>query len=82
MALDTNLEFEELLNYIKRNRGFDFTGYKRSTLMRRVQKRMQAVGIESISEYIDYLEVDLQEFVHLFNTILINVTSIFRDHST
>ncbi len=82
MTLDTNPEFEDLLNYIKRNRGFDFTGYKRSTLMRRVQKRMQAVGIESISEYIDYLEVDPQEFVHLFNTILINVTSFFRDRPT
>jgi len=82
MTLDTNPEFEDLLNYIKRNRGFDFTGYKRSTLMRRVEKRMQTVGIESISEYIDYLEVDPQEFVHLFNTILINVTSFFRDHST
>jgi len=82
MTLDPNPEFEDLLNYIKRNRGFDFTGYKRSTLMRRVEKRMQTVGIESISEYIDYLEVDPQEFVHLFNTILINVTSFFRDCST
>ncbi len=76
---EQNPEFEALLNYIKRNRGFDFTGYKRSTLMRRVQKRMQELAIESISEYTDYLEVDPQEFVVLFNTILINVTSFFRD---
>lgn len=81
MTPDTNSEFEALLNYIKRNRGFDFTGYKRSTLMRRVQKRMQAVGIETISGYMDYLEVDPQEFIQLFNTILINVTSFFRDQS-
>lgn len=82
MTPDVNPEFENLLNYIKRNRGFDFTGYKRSTLMRRVQKRMQVLGIENISEYMDCLEVDSQEFVHLFNTILINVTSFFRDYST
>jgi two-component system CheB/CheR fusion protein len=81
MTPDTNSEFEALLNYIKRSRGFDFTGYKRSTLMRRVQKRMQAVGIETISGYMDYLEVDPQEFIQLFNTILINVTSFFRDQS-
>lgn len=81
MTPDTNSEFEALLNYIKRSRGFDFTGYKRSTLIRRVQKRMQAVGIETISEYMDYLEVDPQEFIQLFNTILINVTSFFRDQS-
>ncbi len=38
--------FEALLDYLKRNRGFDFTGYKRATLMRRVGKRMQEVGID------------------------------------
>jgi len=37
---DENTEFEALLNYVKRSRGFDFTGYKRSSLMRRVNKRM------------------------------------------
>jgi len=73
--------FEALLNYIKHNRGFDFTGYKRSSLMRRVHKRMQAIGIENYSDYLDYLEVTPEEFVQLFNTILINVTSFFRDNS-
>lgn len=74
-----NPEFEALLNYIKHNRGFDFTGYKRSSLMRRVHKRMQAIGIENYSDYVDYLEVTPEEFLQLFNTILINVTSFFRD---
>src|SRR6476646_4356677 len=80
--LGENPEFEALLNYIKRNRGFDFTGYKRSTLMRRVNKRMQTAGIEGYSAYLDYLEVHPDEFNHLFNTLLINVTSFFRDRST
>ena len=35
-------DFETLLNYLKATRGFDFTGYKRATLMRRVTKRMNA----------------------------------------
>ena len=38
-----NHAFEALLDYLKRNRGFDFTGYKRSTLVRRVSKRMGEV---------------------------------------
>ncbi|MUL37420.1 CheR family methyltransferase [Gloeocapsopsis dulcis] len=76
-----NPEFEALLNYIKRNRGFDFTGYKRSSLERRVQKRMQEIEVDGYNNYIDYLEVHPQEFVCLFNTILINVTSFFRDLS-
>src|SRR5262249_18699352 len=58
---------------------FDFTAYKRSTLSRRVEKRLAAVGVDSYSAYLDYLEVDQDEFRHLFNSILINVTSFFRD---
>jgi two-component system CheB/CheR fusion protein len=72
-------EFEALLTYISRVRGFDFTSYKRPSLTRRVNKRLQAVAVSSYSDYIDRLEVDPEEFVHLFNTILINVTSFFRD---
>jgi two-component system CheB/CheR fusion protein len=74
-------EFEELLDHLKRSRGFDFSAYKRSSLGRRVQKRMQAAGIESYALYSDYLEAHPQEFTHLFNTILINVTGFFRDPS-
>src|SRR5258708_4773988 len=79
MANTTTDELGLLLDYLKRNRGFDFTGYKHSSLARRIKKRMQTVNIDSYSTYIDYLELHSEEFVHLFNTILINVTSFFRD---
>jgi two-component system CheB/CheR fusion protein len=75
----TNGSFEALLDYLNRNRGFDFTGYKRSTLQRRVTKRMQTVEVEDYGDYLDYLEVHPEEFAELFNTILINVTGFFRD---
>src|SRR2546423_13917032 len=71
--------FDELLAYLRRNRGFDFGGYKRSSLDRRIRKRMQTVGIDSFAEYTDYLEVHPDEFGLLFDTILINVTAFFRD---
>ena len=74
--------FEMLLDYLKRTRGFDFTGYKRSSLMRRVLKRMHAVQVNDFLDYMDFLEVRPDEFMHLFNTILINVTSFFRDESS
>ncbi|MEH1839524.1 MAG: CheR family methyltransferase [Nostoc sp.] len=74
-------KFENLLVYLKQSRGFDFTGYKRSTLMRRVSKRMQLLSIEDFEDYLDYLEVYPEEFNYLFNTILINVTAFFRDLS-
>jgi two-component system CheB/CheR fusion protein len=75
----TNPELEALLVYLRQSRGFDFSGYKRPSLMRRIQRRMQMVNIEGYTNYIDYLEVHPDEFVHLFNTILINVTGFFRD---
>jgi two-component system, chemotaxis family, CheB/CheR fusion protein len=76
---DANPELENLLEYIKRNRGFDFRGYKRTSLSRRIRRRMQTLGVENYNEYLDYLEVHPDEFVELFNTILINVTAFFRD---
>nr|WP_239155141.1 hypothetical protein [Amycolatopsis sp. FDAARGOS 1241] len=64
---------------MKESRGFDFTGYKRSSLMRRVRRRKTQIGIESYGDYLDQLQVNADEFVALFNTILINVTGFFRD---
>ena len=72
-------DFVRLLDYLKSSRGFDFSGYKLSSLIRRVQKRMQQVGIASYADYVDYLEVHPDEFLPLFNTVLINVTAFFRD---
>ncbi len=71
--------FEELLHYLKRSRGFDFTGYKRPSLMRLTKKRMGRVGMSSFSDYLDYLEVHPLELSHLFDTLLLNVTAFFRD---
>ena len=71
--------FERILEHLRQTRGFDFTAYKRPSLMRRISKRMQAVNIPSFDDYLDYLEVHPEEFAPLFNTILINVTSFFRD---
>src|SRR5512142_956764 len=71
--------FEALLVYLKESRGFDFTGYKRSSLMRRVNRRMSQVGVTDYQEYLDFLQVHPDEFTALFNTILINVTGFFRD---
>jgi two-component system, chemotaxis family, CheB/CheR fusion protein len=82
MATDADPAFEELIEYIKSNRGFDFSGYKRPSLVRRFEKRMQTVRIDGYPAYRDYLEEHPDEFVDLFNTILINVTAFFRDAPT
>jgi two-component system, chemotaxis family, CheB/CheR fusion protein len=70
---------EALLDYLRDSRGFDFTGYKRATLQRRIQKRMDEVSATGYEDYVDFLETNPREFSELFNTILINVTGFFRD---
>lgn len=78
--MDTTDEaFEALLRYLRDARGFDFTGYKRTSLMRRVRHRMDQAGYDTFERYLDVLQASSDEFAALFNTILINVTSFFRD---
>jgi two-component system CheB/CheR fusion protein len=76
---DRTREFDALLEYLKRSRGFDFTGYKRASLTRRIHKRMQMVGVKTYPEFVQLLEQSPAEFEHLCNTVLINVTAFFRD---
>jgi two-component system, chemotaxis family, CheB/CheR fusion protein len=78
--VDTTLD--ALLEFVNDTRGFDFTGYKRSTIQRRVAKRMAAIGAERYDDYVDYLELHGEEFIDLFNTLLINTTGFFRDPPT
>jgi two-component system, chemotaxis family, CheB/CheR fusion protein len=78
-ALPQDGGFEALLEALRRRRGFDFTGYKRPSLMRRFARRMHAVGAADYASYAAYLEQHDEELGLLFNTILINVTSFFRD---
>src|SRR5215211_1676915 len=78
----SEVTLDVLLEFVKRTRGFDFTGYKRSTIERRVAKRMGELELESYEDYVDHLELHPEEFAALFNTILINVTGFFRDPAT
>jgi two-component system, chemotaxis family, CheB/CheR fusion protein len=76
---DRDPSFEQLLDAIRHTRGFDFTGYKRASLTRRFDRRMQAVHVQGYEAYRNYLDAHPEEFAELFNTILINVTAFFRD---
>ena len=74
--------FEQLLEFLRETRGFDYTEYKRPSLMRRFGKRMNAVGVSDFSDYRSYLEAEPREVHELFDAILINVTGFFRDGDT
>ena len=79
--IDEDSAFDRLLEHLSRTRGFDFTAYKRPSLVRRLERRMAIVSVSDYANYLDYLEANPDEFRQLFNTILINVTAFFRDGS-
>jgi two-component system CheB/CheR fusion protein len=68
-----------LLDYVKRQRGIDFSSYKPATLERRFGKRLQALGITDYAGYLDHLQASPDEFAPLLDTLFINVTGFFRD---
>ncbi|MGE4297401.1 MAG: CheR family methyltransferase [Desulfovibrionaceae bacterium] len=59
--------------------GHDFSGYKPSTVTRRVQKRMLMTGSAAVEDYVALVEQSATERKALFRDILIGVTSFFRD---
>jgi two-component system CheB/CheR fusion protein len=59
--------------------GHDFSQYKRSTMLRRIQRRMQVVGALTGAEYLERLHDTANEAELLFRDLLINVTCFFRD---
>ena len=59
--------------------GHDFSRYKRSTLTRRISRRMQLLGMDNAEDYLDHLRSENKECISLFRDLLINVTRFFRD---
>ena len=72
-------ELAELLQYLHESRGLDLSGYKRVGLLRRLTKRMRAVGVDGFGAYKSYIETHPTEYTGLLDTLLINVTAFFRD---
>ncbi len=59
--------------------GHDFSQYKRTTMMRRVHRRMHVLGAATVEAYLERLTNDGAEAELLFRDLLINVTCFFRD---
>jgi len=76
-------ELEEHLpticSLLRRRTGHDFSRYKRSTLVRRIRRRMGELRADSVARYLDLLRDGSQEADLLFNDLLISVTHFFRD---
>jgi two-component system CheB/CheR fusion protein len=77
MARDVSLK--DLLQELAEQRGFDFRGYKKTTLERRFRRRMFQLKLGGYADYGKYINKHADEINELLNTILINVTEFFRD---
>ncbi|TMV92140.1 chemotaxis protein CheB [Thioclava sp. BHET1] len=69
----------EICAALRQLTGHDFGNYKRSTLERRIQRRMQVVELTDSLKYLDKLNSDPREAEALLGDLLINVTKFFRD---
>jgi two-component system CheB/CheR fusion protein len=68
-----------ILDILRKARGTDFGAYKKTTLRRRIARRMAVTCIETLEEYARRLEGDAAETNALYDDCLISVTSFFRD---
>lgn len=69
----------DIINLIKEHSPLDFTDYKRTTLIRRIMKRMAADNYNSLAQYIQFLKENPSEITALSKEFLISVTTFFRD---
>jgi two-component system CheB/CheR fusion protein len=70
---------KRIFRRLREAHGLDFIHYKRSTLRRRLQRRMTLRGIESLDEYATLIESDPVELASLHQDFLVRVTEFFRD---
>ena len=76
-AQETTLR--EVLAFLHARTGRDFAYYKRATVLRRISRRMQINGTESLAEYLSFLRTHPGESGALLQDMLISVTNFFRD---
>ncbi|MBI1753522.1 MAG: PAS domain-containing protein [Acidobacteria bacterium] len=79
MSNQERSSFERICILLRARTGHDFSLYKKSTIYRRIERRMGIHGIASISEYVQFIEGTPPESELLFKELLIGVTSFFRD---
>lgn len=72
-------EFNQLLEQVHQATGIDFGGYKEDTLLRRIDKRMATLGLDSLADYLALARKQPEELKTLQRLFLVSVSSFFRD---
>jgi two-component system, chemotaxis family, CheB/CheR fusion protein len=68
-----------ILAEVRAHSGIDFTGYRRPTILRRLQRRMVVTKSALLEDYQRYLKRHPEEYQRLVSSFLIKVTEFFRD---
>jgi len=79
LAPAENTGLNLVFNLLRKSTGVDFTHYRQTTILRRIHRRMVVHKIEKIDEYFKYLQSNPAEIKALYQDMLINVTSFFRN---
>ncbi len=79
LADKDNNTIEKIVNLLRSQTGHDFSLYKKTTVLRRVERRLGVHQIDDLATYIRFLQENPQELQVLFKELLIGVTSFFRD---
>ncbi len=72
----------EIFGLLRNATGVDFSLYKPGTIQRRTQRRMALLKMENLGHYAEFIRQHPDELAALFQDILINVTSFFREPAT
>jgi two-component system CheB/CheR fusion protein len=70
---------QRIMMLLRSRTGHDFSLYKKATILRRIQRRMNVHHIKEPNGYVQYLQQNVRELDLLFSEMLISVTSFFRD---
>lgn len=76
---DAEHAFHDILTALRLRTRHDFRNYKRATLLRRLERRIQVNGLSSMSAYRDFVREHPEELTPLLADMLISVTNFFRD---
>ncbi len=74
-----NTSIEKIVILIRTHTGHDFSNYKKTTLLRRIERRMGIHQLGKIANYVRFLQENPGEVDILFKELLIGVTNFFRD---
>ncbi|MBD2753398.1 CheR family methyltransferase [Spirosoma validum] len=81
-ASSTDEDLRTIIQLLRRSTGMDFGQYKVTTIRRRIIRRTLLYKLDSLNEYADYLRNHPEEASLLYDDLLINVTTFFRDAET